>query len=168
METTGFPSGCVLGVSLGTSLLLLFLISSLRDEMVRGPSKELGRWKPSCVREQAHGRAEHGWSRLVGDRPWLSIGAGSDGAWLARAHGTSPLACRNLALFIQHHSHIVLWVPPPPPQILIVSISHNGLKQDNLPDVLSWVFFLHGLSIPLVLTECLNQPSGIKSNEQSC
>lgn len=58
--------------------------------------------------------------------------------------------------------------PPSPPQILIVSISHNGLKQDNLPDVLSWVFFLHGLSIPLVLTECLNQPLGIKSNEQSC
>lgn len=133
----------------------LFLISSLRDEMLRGPSEGLRRQKHSCVRGQALGRAEHGWSRAVDDRPWLSIADQLDGAWLARTHlpwlGEILLYSCNTTLIL---FFVVFFFP----QKLTVSITHNGLNKDNLVNVLSWVIFPAGAQHPFSFNKT-SQPS---------
>lgn len=83
-------------------LLLLFLISSLRDEMARSPSKELGRWRHSSRQGWAwleQTLAQHpcpvGWS-LASENPWyLSPGLGKS----CSIHIT-PLSYRSLVLFL--------------------------------------------------------------------
>lgn len=161
-----FPQRGVMNLT-WLKLLSLFLISSLRDEMgggggIRGvrrmktrPCKGAGSRQGRVWLEQTGGwqtLAQHrcpvGWS-LASESP-RCISPGLEKSCFIHI---TPLSYRSLGFFSQ---------------MLTVSISRNGLYKGHLANMLSWVFFLHGLSIPLVLTKLVNHLLGIKSREQRC